>query len=846
MQLFLKKSFARYVKSMKGEDRVRQTRSYTFMLPLDKLTKEARIGFSDRGVSIDDLSMVLELDLDGEGNFGETFLGFSAKNKKLYVMSVSSDNETVEKRKKARKAAEDAKARAAKSKKAVDLDDIGFIPDLFKNAEFKEFDMKKVSDAYVDNFVSSNRLLAKDHPHEIELPKKGVKLDYEEEKKLLKERDRDATTIVIAFCTNARKRKLFAFVDIMNRLLRGDDIKDDDPIFEQFNAKCPKCGRVYDDQERKICSHCTNQKAVFVRLLGYFKPFKLQLITVLICMLATSGIQLINPILSNLILYDRVISPEGVWHHDIKYLYIVIGIIFGVALLSLGISIIQGRANATMSTRVTLNMKMEIFTSLQGLSLSFFNNTQTGKLITRVNYDADRIRSFFIDGVPNFVINAVNFIGLTIFLLILNWKLTLIVFIPVPIIVCIFKFMLPKLWRMYSKQWRRSSSLNAMLGDSLNGVRVVKAFSKEAEETARFYTYAEKLTKANLSVNIVSLTIFPVVGLLIAISSQVIWGFGGIEVMSKTMTYGEFATYLGYIGMIFGPLNFFTNFTNMVTDTANCAQRMFEIVDAVPEVTEAKNPVKLDTLRGDIEFNNVCFHYAANRPILKNVSMKINAGDHIGLVGHTGSGKSTIANLINRLYDTISGSISIDGHNVREIATKSLRDNISIVSQEIFLFKGTIADNIRYARPDATMDEVIAAAKAANAHDFILRLPEGYETLVGTGSRSLSGGEKQRVSIARALLLAPSILILDEATAAMDTETERLIQDALSALIEGRTTITIAHRLSTLKDCNKLFVIENGEIAEEGTHAELLAKKGMFFKLYTLQNEANKKIIAGM
>ena len=228
------------------------------------------------------------------------------------------------------------------------------------------------------------------------------------------------------------------------------------------------------------------------------------------------------------------------------------------------------------------------------------------------------------------------------------------------------------------------------------------------------------------------------------------------------------------------------------------------------------------------------------------MSLKINSGDHIGLVGHTGSGKSTIANLINRLYDTISGSISIDGHNVKEIATQSLRKNISIVSQEIFLFKGTIADNIRYARPDATMEEVIAAAKAANAHDFILRLPEGYETLVGTGSRSLSGGEQQRVSIARALLLSPSILILDEATAAMDTETERLIQDALSSLIEGRTTITIAHRLSTLKDCNKLFVIENGEIAEEGSHAELLAKKGMFYKLYTLQNEANKKIIAGM
>jgi len=823
------------------------------MLPLDKLTKEARIGFTDRGVNVEDLSMVLELDLDNDGNFGETFLGFSAKEKKLYVMSVSSDNETVEKRKKARKAAQEAKAKAAKSKNSANLSDIGFIPDLFKDAEFKEFDMKKVSDAYVDNFVSSNRLLAKDHPYEIEIPQKGVKLDYEEEKKLRKERDKDATTIIIAYSTNARKRKLFAFVDIMNRLLKGEDIKNDDPIFEQFNAKCPKCGRVYEDQERKICSYCTNQKAVFVRLLSYFKPFKLQLVTVLFCMLATSAIHLVNPIISNQILYDQVISEPGFiagkevgTMHSESWLIIVIGVIFGIALLSLGISIIQGRANATMSTRVTLNMKMEIFTSLQGLSLSFFNNTQTGRLITRVNYDADRIRSFFIDGVPSFVINGVNFIGLTIFLLLINWKLTLIVFIPVPIIVCIFKFMLPKLWRMYSKQWRRSSSLNAMLGDSLNGVRVVKAFSKEAEETARFYTYAEKLTKANLSVNMVSLTIFPVVGLLIAISSQVIWGFGGIEVMNKNMTYGEFATYLGYIGMIFGPLNFFTNFTNMVTDTANCAQRMFEIVDAVPEVTEAKEPVRLETLKGDIEFKNVCFHYAANRPILKNVSMKINAGDHIGLVGHTGSGKSTIANLINRLYDTISGSIAIDGHNVREIATKSLRDNISIVSQEIFLFKGTIADNIRYARPDASMEEVIAAAKAANAHDFILRLPEGYETLVGTGSRSLSGGEKQRVSIARALLLAPSILILDEATAAMDTETERLIQDALSALIEGRTTITIAHRLSTLKDCNKLFVIENGEIAEEGTHAELLGKKGMFYKLYMLQNEANKKIIAGM
>ncbi len=805
---------------MKGEGRAHCT-ACTFMLPLDKLSEEALAGFADRGIDCGSFSVILELDLDSSGAFGETYLALDADKKLLYCLSQASDNDTAEKRKKARNA-----------------------------AEFTVYDMSRISDPYVDNFVSSNRLLAREHD---EILDEGQVCDGEDAEKIEKERDKNAVTIVIAYSTNAKKRKLFAFVDIMNRLLRGDEVKEDDPIFDQFNAKCPKCGRVYDDQERKICRYCTNQRQVFVRLLGYFKPFKLQLVTVLVCMLLSSGIQLINPILSNQLLYDQVISEPGFVAgkavgtlHSEFWLIVIIGIIFGVALLSLLVSIVQNRANATMSTKVTLNMKLEIFTSLQGLSLSFFNNNQTGRLITRVNYDADRIRSFFIDGVPNFVINALNFIGLAIFLFSLNWKLTLIVFLPVPVIVCIFKFMLPKLWRMYSKQWRRSSSLNAMLGDSLTGVRVVKAFSKEAEETARFYGYAERLTKANLETNLVTLTIFPVVGLLIALSSQVIWGFGGIEVMNQRMTYGEFATYLGYIGMIFGPLNFFTNFTNMVTDTANSAQRMFEIVDAVPEVAEAKDPIRLDTIRGDIEFKNVSFHYAPNRPILKNVSFKINSGDHIGLVGHTGSGKSTIANLINRLYDTVSGSISIDGHNVKEIATLSLRKNISIVSQEIFLFKGTIADNIRYARPDAGMDEVIAAAKAANAHDFILNLPEGYETLVGTGSRSLSGGEQQRISIARALLLSPSILILDEATAAMDTETERLIQDALSYLIKGKTTITIAHRLSTLKDCTKLFVIENGEIAEEGSHSELLEKKGLFYKLYTLQNEANKKIIQGM
>jgi len=272
---------------------------------------------------------------------------------------------------------------------------------------------------------------------------------------------------------------------------------------------------------------------------------------------------------------------------------------------------------------------------------------------------------------------------------------------------------------------------------------------------------------------------------------------------------------------------------------------MFEVLDTQRDIIDIENPVKLDNVRGDIEFDNVSFHYLANRPILRNMSFKIKQGDYIGLVGHTGAGKSTIANLITRMYDVISGAILLDGHNLKKIEINTLRKSIAIVSQEIFIFRGTIAENIKYAKPDATMDEIIAASKAANAHDFIVNLSEGYETIVGTGSRSMSGGEQQRISIARALLLDPKILILDEATAAMDTETERLIQQAINILVKGRTTIVIAHRLSTLKECNYLFAIENGEIAESGDHIELIKQKGIYYKLYKLQSDAMKRVIAG-
>lgn len=839
--------------------------------------------------------------MDEDGGFGSVWLGISADRKTIYRLTEQS-----------------------REKEPGTLE-------CFPLSEFCE--------PYVDNYLTSNRLLC----YRRRSPVREANPDDPSTSRVPLCHNEGDETFILGSSTNTCKQRLFAFVHIWECYAEGTDVTEEDPIFEQFNAKCPKCGRVYEDQHRRICKYCVNHKSTFIRLLGYFKPFKLQLITVLICLIFSSGIALINPIIGGQLLYDQVVdssvinttdgngnrvlsnvakdypeefaltqssnpflqlgdifhvlfnkryyyykpevggkyvrtdevtyveAPEGDTsseryalyvtsdkseydgaslitgrlHKESLIIVVMVGL-FAIAMFSLFISIVQNRSNAYMSTRVTRTMKTDIFNAMQRLSISFFNQNPTGRLINRVNYDAVKVRNFYIDGVPYFIVNLLNFIGLTFFLFSINWQLTLIVFIPVPAIVAIIKIMIPKLWRCFSKQWHRSSSLNSMLNDSLSGVRVVKAFAKEAEESHRFYDKSQKLYAANLKANLVALTIFPVISLLIGMSSQAIWGFGGIKVMGGAMTYGQLTTYLSYVGMIFAPLSFFTNFTNLLTDTMNSADRIFETMDTIPEITDAKNAVHLDEIKGHIVFDKVCFHYSPNRPILKNISYEIKPGDNVGLVGHTGSGKSTIANLITRMYDVVSGSISIDGHNIKDIEISSLRKNIAIVSQEIFLFYGTIADNIRYARPDATMDEVITAAKNANAHDFIMRLPEGYETMVGIGSRSLSGGERQRISIARALLLSPSLLILDEATAAMDTETERLIGDAIDRLIVGRTTISIAHRLSTLKNCNLLMAIENGEIAEIGSAEELMEKKGVYYKLYTLQNEQMQKVVAGV
>jgi ATP-binding cassette subfamily B protein len=389
--------------------------------------------------------------------------------------------------------------------------------------------------------------------------------------------------------------------------------------------------------------------------------------------------------------------------------------------------------------------------------------------------------------------------------------------------------------------FRRGSSLNSVINDSLSGARVVKAFGKEGEEITRFSNTNQNFYKVNLELGNLLQTAFPLLYFLMGSSGLVVWGYGSYLVVKGELTFGSLITFTGYVGMLVGPLQFMTQITNWWSDCMNSASRIFEIMDAIPEVEEKANAIRLPNIKGDVFLKGVTFSYEPNNPVLHDINIDVKQGEMIGIVGHSGAGKSTLTNIITRLYDVKEGQISIDGINVKDLNLKDLHSQIGMVLQDTYLFMGTIAENIAYAKPEATIEEIIEAAKIANAHDFIMKLQDGYDTSIGSrGRQNLSGGEKQRISIARAVLLNPRILILDEATASLDTETERMIQEALERLIKGRTTFAIAHRLSTLRNADRLIVVEGGKICESGTHEELIKKKGVYYTLCQKQREALK------
>ncbi len=616
---------------------------------------------------------------------------------------------------------------------------------------------------------------------------------------------------------------------------------------EPEEKKCKKCGKSCPP-DKDFCHRCNKKSSTAIRLFKFFGGYIPQIITIIAVMLVGVAVMVFIPQVSTRALFDDVLAnPDNLGVQElIKALGVLVLSIFGIRLLNTLLTVIQQYITGGIMPDVIYDIKVKIFNAMQRLSVNFYSSKQTGSLMERVIRDANNIYWFFVDGLPLLIVDVAKVIGIVSVMFIMSWKLSLVTVAAVPVLL-VFLILGDRLFRsLHHRAWLFGARVSAMVSDNINGQRVIKAFSKEEDEYKRFDKLSGEHMKAELKLSLSEATLFPILEVFVLGLSTVILGVGGVMVAKGEITTGTLLSYIVYLEMLREPFDFLSWVSNWWARCADSAQRVFEICDATPEITEKENAVSFENLNGDIEINELEFEYEPARPVIKKLSLKVKAGDMLGIVGKTGAGKTTIANLIARLYDAKEGNVKIDGIDVRDLKLAELRRNIGLVSQDIYLFIGSIADNIRYAKPDATMDEVIAAAKAASAHDFIMKLPDAYETRVGADGQKLSGGERQRISIARTIIQNPKILILDEATAAMDTETERNIQNSLTKLKSGRTTIAIAHRLSTLRDSDYLAVIDDGKIIEYGTYAELIKQKGEFYKQYKIQSEALKTIGIGV
>lgn len=622
-------------------------------------------------------------------------------------------------------------------------------------------------------------------------------------------------------------------------------LRDGKPIeqiyhFDERQNKCDRCGLPIPPELKK-CPRCTERWKTLRRIFVFARPYRSRLIYIFLLLMAGTGFSLITPYMSKLFI-DFILKPNpqtGVFEYASWIPLATLALLFAYGAQTL-LNSLHLRLTGLVGHKTVYDVRAALYEKLQLLSLSFFDKYQTGALMARVNQDTRELQHFLVDFIPLTLESLLILIGVGIFLFLLSWKLTLFVIIPIAATVLFLKKIYFKIFLYFRRFYHRRSRLSALINDSLSGIRVIKAFGEEEEEIKKFDRKSIDLRNAGIDLEVKWSLYSPIFQFLIMLGSIIIWFVGGQYIVAGQMSLGDVVAYSGYLAMFYRPVIYLLRMVQLITSSLSAAERVFDVIDTPVQVKDVPNPISMPSIEGTIEFQNVTFGYDPYKPVIKDMSFVIQANEVVGLVGKSGAGKSTIINLICRLYDVDKGAILVDGEDIRKIKSHDLRQQIGVVLQDTFLFNGTIFENIAYAKPNASIEEVIEAAKAAYAHEFIVDKPDGYDTEVGERGSRLSGGEKQRIAIARALLRDPRILILDEATSSLDTETEKKIQDALRRLTRGRTTIAIAHRLSTLRNCNRLFVIEDGRLVEVGTHKQLMEQKGIFYHLVSVQRELSK------
>lgn len=611
------------------------------------------------------------------------------------------------------------------------------------------------------------------------------------------------------------------------------------PVVAPEGHSCPSCKAPLeaDDAECAVCAkvlHTPPSTWTLLRLWRFARPYKGQLLLGFLLMVGSTGAHMIPPYLTKPLMDNVLIPYQNGQVIDNSLVYLYMGGLLGAALLAWALGWGKTYVLALASERISADLRSTTYEHLLRLSLEYFGGKRTGDLMSRIGSGSDRISVFLSLHLLDFLSDVLLIIMTGVILFSMDPWLALVTLVPLPFIAWMIHVVRDKLRTGFEKIDRVWGEVTNVLADTIPGIRVVKAFAQEKREAARFREANKHNLAVNDKLNKVWSLFSPTVSLLTELGLLVIWVFGIWQVSRGDITVGTLTAFIAYSGRFYVKLDSMSRIVSVTQKSASAAKRIFDILDHVSSVPDPVKPVKLDKVTGNIALREVGFRYG-NRAVNRGISLNIKAGEMVGLVGHSGSGKSTLVNLICRFYDVAEGAILLDGTDIRSFAVADYRRHIGLVLQEPFLFFGTIAENIAYGKPGASREDIIAAARAAHAHEFILRLPQGYDSMVGERGQGLSGGERQRISIARALLIDPPILILDEATSSVDSETEKEIQKALDNLVQGRTTIAIAHRLSTLHRADRLVVLDRGVVVEEGSHDELMAREGAYHRLYEAQ-----------